>query len=127
MKTSSAKDKGRRLQQWACKQISKLTGIPWGPDEAIASREMGQNGVDVRLVGEAQSKFPFSVECKNCETWSFPSWIRQAEHNRKTNTDWIIIAKRNYHKPVVMMDAKRFFHLLASQGERKKCGRGIKG
>ena len=54
IKTSSAKAKGRSLQQWVCQKISDLLNIPWGKDELIASREMGQSGVDIRLIGEAQ-------------------------------------------------------------------------
>ena len=75
MKPSSAKAKGRRLQQWVMQRVADLLHMPCGPDTRIASREMGQNGVDIRLVGRAALLFPFSVECKNCERWNFPEWI----------------------------------------------------
>ena len=110
--TSSAKAKGRNLQQWVCKQISELLDIPWGQDEMIASREMGQAGTDVRLIGEAKKKFPYSVECKCQETWSFPSWIIQARKNQAEGTDWLLIVNKNYHAPTVTMDAVKFFELL---------------
>ena len=109
---SSAKAKGRNLQQWVCKKISELLDIPWGKDELIASREMGQPGTDVRLVGEAQERFPFSVECKWQESWSVLAWIKQAQENQKAGTDWLLIMKKNRIKPVVVMDAERFFELL---------------
>lgn len=112
IKTSSAKAKGRSLQQWTCQQISDLLGIPWGKDELIASREMGQNGTDVRLVGEAQERFPFSVECKNQERWDVLAWIKQAQSNQKEGTNWLLICKKNQTKPVVIMDAMKFFELL---------------
>ena len=51
IKPSSAKAKGRSLQQWVCQKISDLLGIEWGKDELIASREMGQSGTDIRLLG----------------------------------------------------------------------------
>lgn len=108
----SAKAKGRSLQQWACKRISELIGLPWGPDEMIASREGCQNGTDVRLVGEAKKLFPFSVECKWQETWSIPAWMKQAQDNQDPNTDWLLIVKKNRMDPIVIMDAKRFFALL---------------
>jgi len=111
--TASAKAKGRNLQQWACMRISELTGIPWGKDEMIASREGGQNGTDVRLVGEARQKFPFSVECKWQEVWAVPDWIRQAKNNVLPGTDWLLIMKKNRMRPVVVMDAQRFFALLS--------------
>lgn len=86
IKRSSAKAKGRSLQQWACKKISELLDIPWGKDELIASREMGQPGTDVKLVGEAQERFPFSVECKWQESWSVLAWIKQAQENQKAGS-----------------------------------------
>jgi len=112
MKTSSAKAKGRALQNWTCEKISELLGIKWGADEKIAPREMGQNGTDVRLVGEALEQFPFSVECKNQESWAFPSWIKQAKDNQKEGTDWLLVVKKNRTKPIVVMDAEVFFKLL---------------
>lgn len=109
---ASAKAKGRALQQWACEKISDLLGIPWGKDELIASREASQTGTDVRLLGEAREGFPFSVECKHHEAWHLPSWIKQAKDNEMEGTDWLIVLKRNYLKPVVVMDAEAFFELL---------------
>jgi len=115
---ASAKAKGRALQKWACQKISELLGIPWGKDELIASREASQSGTDVRLIGEAKRRFPYSVECKSQETWSVPSWIKQAKNNQMEGTDWLLICKRGREKPVVIMDAERFFELL-------KAGRNV--
>lgn len=120
IKTSSAKAKGRSLQNWTCQKISDLLGIPWGKDELIASREMGQNGTDVRLVNEAQERFPFSVECKNQEKWNVPAWIKQAKDNQKEGTHWLLIAKKNHAKPVVIMDAETFFELFKERGKPSK-------
>lgn len=120
IKTSSAKAKGRSLQQWACQKISDLLGMPWGKDESIASREMGQNGTDIRLVGEAQERFPFSVECKWQETWSVPAWIKQAKENTKKGTDWLLIMKRSREKPVIVMDGEVFFELLKGVQDVRK-------
>ena len=80
---ASAKAKGRLFQQWVCRQISALLDIPWGKDELIASREMGQAGTDIRLIGEAQERFPFSVECKWQEKWAVPAWIKQAKIKKR--------------------------------------------
>ncbi len=112
IKRSSAKSKGRSLQQWACQKISDLLGIPWGKDEMIASREASQSGTDVRLVGEAKERFRFSVECKNQQTWSVPAWIKQAKENQKEGTSWLLLMKKNHHEPVIVIDAERFFELL---------------
>jgi len=113
---SSAKAKGRSLQQWTCQQISKLLDMPWGKDEHIASREGCQNGTDVRLVGDAQKKFPFSVECKWQESWALPAWIIQAKSNQVEGTDWLLVVKKSHSNPIIVMDAEKFFELLRKRG-----------
>jgi hypothetical protein len=114
--TSSAKAKGRSLQQWTCQKISELLDIPWGKDELIASREASQTGTDIRLVGEAKKKFPYSVECKWQESWSLSSWIEQAKSNQGKEMDWLLIIKKSRMTPLVVMDADRFFELLKKRG-----------
>jgi len=116
----SAKAKGRNLQNWVAQKISEVLNLPWGKDEMIASREASQSGTDIRLVGEAKERFPFSVECKWQEVWNVHSWIKQAQDNQEEGTDWLVIAKRNRMNPVVIMDAGRFFDLLRTieQGDK---------
>ncbi len=108
---ASRKAKARKLQQWVCQKVSDLLKIPWGKDELIASREMGQSGVDVKLIGVAKEQFPFSVECKWQETWSIPEWVKQAKANQKEGTDWLLVCKRKNEKPIIIMDAGEFFLL----------------
>lgn len=115
IKVSSAKAKGRNLQQWVCKRISTLTGYEWGSsgdDKPIESRPMGQKGVDVRMESQVRKLFPFSVECKWQESWSVPAWIKQAIENMQKGTDWLLVIKRSRERPVVVMDAEAFFKLL---------------
>ena len=116
----SRKAKARVLQNWTAKKISELTGYAWGKDEMIAPREMGQQGVDVRLVADAKDDFPWSVECKNQETWSLPSWIKQAKENQLPGTDWLLICKKNNHEEIVVLDADVFFDLLRLIHGKKK-------
>ena len=124
----SAKAKGRRLQQWFCQRISDYLGIPWGPDELIASREGCQNGTDVRLIGDALNRFKYSCECKNQENWAVHQWIEQAKTNQIEGTDWLICAKRSRHKPVIIMDVDAFFNLIKQIRDKKNdIGNGIKG
>ncbi len=112
MKSRSKKDKGKRLQNWVCQKLSELLGVPWGKDELIASREMGQTGVDIRLIGEAKKRFSFAVECKNQETWKLPNFIRQAKDNQGSYPDWLLVLKKNHFEPIVVMDAEAFFKLM---------------
>ena len=117
---ASAKNKGRRLQQWVCSMISKLTGLEWGQDCPIESRGMGQSGVDVRLEKKALNLFPYSVECKAQETWSIPAWIEQAQSNIIPGTNWLLVVKKSRKDPIVIMDATVFFELLAEKGGKTK-------
>jgi len=112
MKTSSAKDKGRRLQKWIAEKIAELTGMECGKDCPIESRPMGQTGPDIRMDPEARKAFPFTIECKNTESWSLPSAIKQCKANLYPNTQWMVVLGKNRHKPVVVLDAETFFCLL---------------
>lgn len=120
---SARKAKGRRLQNWVASKISAILGIPYGKDEMISPREMGQSGTDVRLIGEAQTRFPFSIECKNQETWYIHEWMKQAKENEKVGTDWLLFMCRNDTEEIVCMDAKAFFRLMATAEFKKPSSR----
>lgn len=108
IKVSSRKGKGRSLQQWVCKRISKLLDIPYEQSDdncLIHSREMGQNGVDVVLRGVAQLRFPFAIETKSVENLSLNAAIRQARNNQKPGIEWMVVFRNKVLKtPVVAMD-----------------------
>ena len=125
MKSRSRKNKGKRLQNWICEKLSYITGIPWGKDELIASREIGQNGCDVRLIGKAKELIPFSIEAKNQEKWKIPEYIEQAKSNMYEGTNWIVVCKKNRVDPIVIMDAETFFKLLKRNIELEKENEGL--
>ena len=108
----SAKAKGRNLQKAIGKRISDLLEMPFGPDEDISSRPMGQSGTDIRLSPHALKKFPYSVECKNQEKWNVPGFIEQAKSNVKEGTDWILFVTKNRYPTIAIMDCEHFFELL---------------
>lgn len=109
---AARKAKGRRLQQWAAKQVSKATGFEYGMDCEISSRPMGQSGTDVRLEKQVLKMFPYSIECKAQETWAVPSWIVQTKKNTFPDTEWLLVMKKNGQDPVVAVDGKHFFELM---------------
>jgi hypothetical protein len=115
---SSAKGKGRNLQQWACKMISVFTDLPWGKDEEIASREMGQSGPDVRMSTNARKLFPFTLECKSGNQWNLPAAIKQCQANLYPDTEWMIVLdrpsaiKEERISPTVVIDGKVFFEII---------------
>ena len=107
MKTSSAKAKGRRLQQWFRDLlIEKLNIHP----EDIESRSMGAGGEDLIMARAAREKFPYSVECKNQEKLNIWEAYSQAEANCGDYQP-IVFLKRNNQKPLVLIDADYFMRL----------------
>jgi len=104
MKTSSAKAKGRRLQQKFMQLlIEKLEIDP----EDIESRSMGAGGEDLIMSKAARHKFPFSVECKNQERLNIWSAWEQANSNKGVYEPLVVI-KRNGTTPLVVLDANVF-------------------
>ena len=123
---SSAKDKGRNLQQWVCRRISQLIGVEYNQSDdncLIHSREMGQAGTDIILRGFAGKEFPFAIECKSSEGMSLQAFIIQAQANRKdADIDWMVVYKcKAFTSPVVIIDWEAFEHLFV----RSRSDKGI--
>ena len=107
MKPSSAKAKGRRLQQWFRDLlIEKLDVHP----EDIESRSMGAGGEDLIMARAARKKFPYSIECKNQESVNICKSYEQAQENSK-DYEPVVVLKRNKTKPLVLVDAEYFVKL----------------
>jgi len=112
MKTRSRKSKGRRLQVKVAKDIAEVIDAVYGKDQDVSSRGMGQSGTDVVLSREALERFPFSVECKNQETWRLKEWIAQAKQNTLPGTSWLLVVKSNRQSPIVIMEWSVFLDLV---------------
>ena len=108
MKTSSAKQKGRKLQQWMRDLlIQKLDVHP----EDIESRSMGSQGEDLIMARAAREKFPLSIECKNQESVNVWKSYQQAAEN-SGEYEPIVVIKRNQSKPLVVIDAEYFVSMF---------------
>ena len=108
MKTSSAKAKGRKLQQWMRNLlIEKLEVHP----EDIESRSMGAGGEDLIMARAAREKFPMSIECKNQEKVNVWEAYKQAEDN-SGKYEPVVVIKRNKVKPLIVVDAEYFVSLF---------------
>ena len=107
MKTSSAKAKGRRFQQWVRDQLIEQLGVH---PEDIESRSMGAGGEDLIMARAARKKFPFSIECKNQEALNVWKSYEQAEAN-SGDYEPIVFIKRNNQKPLVVVDAEYFIRI----------------
>ena len=64
MRPSSAKAKGRKLQQWFTNKMVEILGLD---AEDLESRPMGSQGEDIIMGKQSRNKFPYSIECKNQE------------------------------------------------------------
>ena len=107
MKTSSAKAKGRRLQQWFRDLLIEKLEVH---SEDIESRSMGAAGEDLIMARAARKKFPYSIECKNQESVNVWKAYEQAEEN-SGDYEPIVVLKRNNTKPLVLVDAECFVKL----------------
>ena len=107
MKTSSAKQKGRKLQQWVRDKLIEELGVH---PEDIESRSMGAGGEDLIMARAARKKFPYSIECKNQESVNVWKAYEQAEEN-SGDYEPIVVLKRNNTKPLVLIDADYFVRL----------------
>ena len=65
MKTRSAKNKGKRLQN-SVRDILLETFTQLEPDD-IKSTTMGESGEDIQLSPAARKLIPYAIECKNQE------------------------------------------------------------
>ena len=107
MHTSSAKAKGRRLQQHVRDLILKYsTNLT---EDDVRSTSMGAGGEDVQLSTEARKQYPISIECKSKASYAFYKDYSQATTNAPTGTEPILVCKANHKPVVVIVDADWFF------------------
>ena len=111
MKTRSRKAKGRRLQNWVRDELLSL--FTTLSDDDIYCAIMGESGADVKFSPKAQKLLPYSIECKNKETFKgIYDIIKQAQHNAKKNQVPLGIIKMNNFEPLAILDAKFFFNIV---------------
>ena len=109
MKTRSAKNKGKRLQNKVRDLIlEKFNQLE--PDD-VRSVTMGESGEDILLSPAARKLFPFSTECKNQEKLNIWSSLEQAETNSGNHIP-IVIFKRNRSKTNVALEFEKLIELL---------------
>jgi len=116
MKTQSAKAKGRKLQQMV-RDLILETFTDLEADD-VRSTSMGAGGEDLQLSPAARRKFPYSVECKNCERLNVWGAYEQAEANSGKHEP-LLIMKKNRKKPLVVLDLEAFINLLKDNDEHQ--------
>lgn len=101
MKTSSAKAKGRRLQQ---KVVAALREFYAWPESDVRSIPMGAQGADVWLSSTARLDFPFAIECKNVEKINiWASWTQANANAKKEDLAPMLVFSRNNEETLVVL------------------------
>ena len=110
MKTRSAKNKGKRLQNSVRDILLETFKEDLEPDD-VKSAVMGDSGEDIQLSPAARKVIPYSIECKNQEKLNIWSALEQAEDNSKESTP-VLIFKRNRSKTYVTIELEEFIKLI---------------
>jgi len=109
MKSRSAKNKGKRLQN-NVRDLLLETFNQLEPDD-IKSAIMGESGEDIKLSPAARRLIPYSFECKNQEALNIWSSLEQAETN-SGDYDPVLIFKRNRTKTYAVINIEKFIELI---------------
>jgi hypothetical protein len=108
---ASRKAKSRSLQNKIVEELLKK--YPQLDSNDIKPAIMGESGIDIKLSNEARKLLPFGIECKNQESLSIWSAIKQCEKNAsKEKLTPILTFKRNHTKTYVVMELETFIKLL---------------
>ena len=96
MKTSSAKAKGRALQNYVRDKLRTLWVKAFGlEDDDITSRQMGGSGTDIVLTPRAKHFIPYDIECKAHESLNVWKAWEQAKQNTASGRKTLLVIKRN--------------------------------
>ena len=110
MKSRSAKNKGKRLQNEVRDTIRAK--FPELEEDDVQCTLMSESGVDLKLSPAARKKFPYSVECKNVEKLNIWSALEQAEENTKPDTTAAVVFRRNHSKTYIALEFEEFLKLI---------------
>ena len=117
MKSRSAKNKGKRLQN-SVRDLLLETFNQLEPDD-IRSAIMGESGEDIKLSPAARKLIPYSIECKNQEAINIWSSLEQAEEN-SGDYDPVLIFKRNRSKTYAVINIDKFIELIDENNKSSK-------
>lgn len=115
MLTSSAKAKGRRLQQWVRDLILDL--FPTLEEDDVKSTSMGAGGEDIQLSPAARKLMPITIECKNKKSFAvYKDYEQSVSHSKNrdghTISEPVLVIKGDRKKPLAVVDATHYFRLL---------------
>ena len=109
MKTRSAKNKGKRLQNKVRDLI--LEKFDKLEEDDVKSTTMGESGEDIQLSPAARKLIPYAFECKNQEKLNIWSALEQAESNSEKGKP-VLVFKRNRSKTYAVLQLEDFVELI---------------
>ena len=110
MKTRSAKNKGKRLQNKVRDILLEAFKDTLEEDD-VKSTTMGESGEDIQLSPAARKLIPYAFECKNQEKLNIWSALEQAESNGEKGTP-VLVFKRNRSKTYAVLQLEDFIELI---------------
>jgi hypothetical protein len=113
MKTSSAKAKGRKLQQLVRDKILEIFSSELSKDD-VRSTSMGAQGEDVQLSPKAREILPYAIETKSRRRIAVYRYYEQAQEHAEEagqGTKPLVVIKENGKDPLVLVDMDLFFKL----------------
>ena len=112
MKTRSAKNKSKRLQNNVRDILLEAFKDTLEEDD-VKSTTMGESGEDIQLSPAARKLIPYSIECKNQEKLNIWEALSQAEENSGVSTP-VLIFKRNRSKTYAVLPIEEFITILST-------------
>ena len=113
MKPSSAKNKGRIMQQLIRDKI--LNHFPQLEKDDVKSTSMGAGGEDIQLSPAARKLLPIQIECKSKAAYSvYKDYAQAATHGKY---EPVLFIKQNGSKPMVVCDVDYFLNLMGAYGK----------
>ena len=103
IKTSSAKAKGRKLQQLVRDKIIALLKYKGVEPADVKSAVMGENGEDIQLSPFARNFLPVSIECKSHKSMAIYKLYAQAQENCEDRQP-VLVIKANHKEPLAVID-----------------------
>jgi hypothetical protein len=118
MLTSSAKSKGKRLQNYIRDRI--LARFPWLGEGDVESCSMGSGGVDIPLSPLGRRTFPISVEAKKTKKTPSRAELDQARANAYGSTTPAVVwcpHGSGMKKSMIIFDLEDFFDMYETIAE----------
>lgn len=123
IKTSSAKAKGRNLQQAVAAAI--LATFPALEPDDVRSTSMGVGGEDVQLSPAARAAFPFTIECKQRAEHAVYTFYDQASsHGSKQRAagkpgyEPLVVVRADHRKALAVVDLDFFLKLFSGATQK---------